>query len=307
MGSATSSIPPEPFLAAAAVAGAVGYGYVHFVRPAAHSGEEDTYSDAGAGASKTTASTLRGQKKRGRKLQLPGDATLKNLDILDALSVPGSLTDSISAPAKTRERQRQLPPQQKQQQQQREAPSRDAVPGGFDGAADDARDTQPERSQPPLEAQPVQQQQQQHVSVGATKKPKKKKGKKTPAAASTASDPSSVSAVGTSPSLAATPASGTEAADGHDERWTRVEARKKKVAVPPQDGVAEVHSAEATAADVTTSDAGVTTSVTGNSSPVTERTTEDELRSERSELDECVFQISSSALLHTFLIGTLCV
>lgn len=291
MGSATSSIPPEPFLAAAAVAGAVGYGYVHFVRPAAHSGEEDTYSDAGAGASKTTASTLRGQKKRGRKLQLPGDATLKNLDILDALSVPGSLTDSTSAPAKTRERQRQLPPPQKQQQQQREAPathapSRDAVPGGFDGGAtDDARDTQPE---PPLEPQQVQQQQQQqqHVSVGATKKPKKKKGKKTPAAASTASDPSSASAVGASPSLAATPASGTEAADGHDERWTRVEARKKKVAVPPQDGVAEVHSAEATAADVTTSDAGVTTSVTGNSSPVTERTTEDELRSERSELDE---------------------
>ena len=290
MGSATSSIPPEPFLAAAAVAGAVGYGYVHFVRPAAHSGEEDTYSDAGAGASKTTASTLRGQKKRGRKLQLPGDATLKNLDILDALSVPGSLTDSTSAPAKTRERQRQLPPPQKQQQQQREAPathapSRDAVPGGFDGATDDAHDTQPERSQPPLEPQQVQQQ-QQHVSVGATKKPKKKKGKKTPAAASTASDPSSASAVGASPSLAATPASGTEAADGHDERWTRVEARKKKVAVPPQDGVAEVHSAEATAADVTTSDAGVTTSVTGNSSPVTERTTEDELRSERSELDE---------------------
>jgi len=286
MGSATSSIPAEPIVAAAAAAGALGYGYVHYFRPLPHSGgDEDAYSDVSAGAPKAT-STLHGQKKRGRKLQLPGDATLKNLDILDA-SVRGSLSVSSSA-SKTRERR--LQPPLAQQQQQREAPaahaqSREVVPGGFDAAvtADDVRDTPQGQSHPPLEPQQVQRQ-QRHVSVGATKKPKKKKGKKT-AAVAAPSDPSSASAVGASPSLA-TPASAAAAVDAQDERWTRVEARKKKVTVPPQDGLAELHSAEATAADVTTSDAGVTTSVTGNSSPMTERTTEDELRS---ELDECVF------------------
>ncbi len=50
MGSATSSIPTEPIVAAAAVAGALGYGYVHYFRLAAHSGDEDAYSDANAGA-----------------------------------------------------------------------------------------------------------------------------------------------------------------------------------------------------------------------------------------------------------------
>jgi hypothetical protein len=278
MGSATSSIPTEPIVAAAAVAGAVGYGYVHYFRPIAPSGDEDAYSDISAGAPKAT-STLRGQKKRGRKLQLPGDATLKNLDILDA-SVPGSLPVSTSA-SKSRERQRQpVPPQQ---QQQREAPAahaqpRDVVPGGFDGtvtSADEAGDAPQGHSEPPLEPQQVQ----QHVSVGSTKKPKKKKGKKT----ATASDPTSTSVMGAYASLA-TPASAAVAeVDGHDERWTRVEARKKKVTVQPQDGLAELHSAEATTADVTTSDAGVTTSATGNSSPTTERT------EDGSEPDECVF------------------
>jgi len=45
--------------------------------------------------------------------------------------------------------------------------------------------------------------------------------------------------------------------------------------VQPQDGLSELQ----TTPDATTSDAGITTSVTGNSSPVTERTTEDELPS----------------------------
>jgi hypothetical protein len=85
MGSSTSSIPTEPIVAAAAVAGALGYGYVHYFRPAARFGDEDAYSDANVGASNAPPSKLRGQKKRGRKLLLPGDATLKNLDILDPL------------------------------------------------------------------------------------------------------------------------------------------------------------------------------------------------------------------------------
>ncbi len=85
-----------------------------------------------------------------------------------------------------------------------------------------------------------------------------------------------------------------DAEDAHDERWTRVEARRKKAPLQPQDGLAE--TAEATAADVTTSDAGITTSVTGNSSPVTERTTEDELRS---DLDEYVSFFLLSLLLNS--------
>jgi hypothetical protein len=299
MGSATSSIPSEPIVAAAAVAGALGYGYVHYYfRAAAHSGDEDAYSDANAGVGASNApSTLRGPKKRGRKLQLPGDATLKNLDVLDAPVVPGSLSVSTSASSKMRERQRQAVPQPRQEQREREAPTaaaqaqpRDVVPGGFDGTVASAR----EQPQPSLEQVQVQvQQQQQHVSVGTTKKPKKKKGKKATAATS---DPSSASALGAPHSLAtstegvvgkgkkatASASVAADAEDAHDERWTRVEARKKKAPVQPQDGLAE--TSEATAADVTTSDAGITTSVTGNSSPVTERTTEDELRS---DLDEC--------------------
>jgi hypothetical protein len=303
MGSSTSSIPSEPIVAAAALAGALGYGYVHYFRPAAHSGDEDApYSDANANANAGASNapfTLRGQKKRGRKLQLPGDATLKNLDILDAPVVPGSLSVSASASSKMRERQRQVPPQPRQEQREREAPaatqaqSRGVIPGGFDGtvtSADDARDNPQEHPQPPLEQVQVQQL-QQHVSVGTTKKPKKKKGKK---AAVATSDLSSASALGASQSLATSTegvvgkgkkatVSASDAEDAHDERWTRVEARRKKAPVQPQDGLAE--TTEATAADVSTSDAGITTSVTGNSSPVTERTTEDELRS---DLDECV-------------------
>ncbi|KAH9967449.1 hypothetical protein BC827DRAFT_593706 [Russula dissimulans] len=75
------------------------------------------------------------------------------------------------------------------------------------------------------------------------------------------------------------------AADAADERWTRVEARKKKPSAPLQDGLAKLETA-----DVTTSDAGITTSATGNSSPVTERTTEDELPS---EVDGSVMEVSS--------------
>ena len=299
MGSA-SSIPTEPIVAAA-VAGALGYGYVHYFRLAAHAGDEDAYSDANAGVSNAPP-TLRGQKKRGRKLQLPGDATLKNLDFLDAPVVPGSLSVSTAASSKSRERQRQAPPQPQQDQRGGEAAvavpvlSRDVVPGGFEAtatSADDARDQPQEQLQPPLEQVQVQHQ-QQHVSVGTTKKQKKKKGKKVAAATS---DPSSASALGASHSLStstegvvgkakkatASTSVDFDAENAQDERWTRVEARKKKAPLQPQDGSAE--TAEATAADVTTSDAGITTSVTGNSSPVTERTTEDELRS---DLDECV-------------------
>jgi hypothetical protein len=308
MGSATSSISTEPIVAVAALAGALGYGYVHYFRPTAHSGDEDAYLDANPGAF-NAPSTLRGQKKRGRKLHLPGDATLKNLDILDAPVVPGSLSVSTSASSKPRERQ--APPQPRQEQRGREAPvaaqaqSRDVVPGGFDGtvtSADDARDEPQE--QPPLEQVRVQQQ-QQHVFVGTTKKPKKKKGKKTAAATS---DPSSAFALGASQSMATSAegivgkgkkasVSASVAADGedeHDERWTRVEARRKKAPLKPQDGLAE--TGEATAADVTTSDAGITTSVTGNSSPVTERTTEDELQS---DLDEYVYLLLLSLLLNS--------
>src|SRR5258708_33037791 len=125
MGSVTITHPDQPLVASAAVAGALCYGYVHYIRPAAHSGDEDAYSDANAGASKASSS-LRGQKKRGRKLQLPGDATLKNLDILDA-PVPGSLSVSTSTLSKTRERERQRqtsphPPPLPQQQREGEAP-----------------------------------------------------------------------------------------------------------------------------------------------------------------------------------------
>lgn len=305
MGSSTSSIPTEPIVAAAAIAGALGYGYVHYFRPAAASGDQDAYSGGNVGASNAPF-TLRGQKKRGRKLQLPGDATLRNLDILDGPIVPGSLSVSTSASSKTRERQRQALPQPRQEQRGREAPaaapaqSRDVVPGGFDGTADDARDKPQEQPQPPLEQVQVQQQ-QQHVSVGTTKKPKKKKGKKT----AVTSDLSSTSSPAVSQSLTtstegvvgkgkkatASASVAADAVDAHDERWTRVEARRKKAPVHPQDGLSE--TAEPTAADVTTSDAGITTSVTGNSSPVTERTTEDELRS---DLDESALEASPSSL-----------
>jgi hypothetical protein len=285
MGSATSSIPAEPIVAAAAVVGVLGYGYAHFVLPTAGSDDSDASGNAttGMGMSNATASALHRQKKRGRKLQLPGDATLKNLDILDA---PGSVA-LRPASASAREptpisatRQRPQPqkqqPQQQQQQQQPALQPQHIVPGGFDGAvasSDDVRDAQQQQPQQP-----------------AKKQKKKKKGKKITAVSALeelSSTSTSTSAAATS-QLVSGSTQGTRwsedapttvarskkglmsvsivATDSQDERWTRVEARRKKAA-----------PSQTTGADATTSDAGITTSVTGNSSPVTERTTEDEL------------------------------
>jgi hypothetical protein len=289
MGSATS-IPAEPIVAAAAVVGMLGYGYAHFVLPTVKSDGSDADGDAtiGMDVSSATASVLHGQKKRGRKLLLPGDATLKNLDVLDA---PGPLASRpVSASAReptpiSATRQRPQPPkqqsqqQQPQQQQQQQQPGlqfQHVVPGGFDGAvasSDDVRDAQ-------------QQQQQQPVK----KQKKKKKGKKanavsvleelSSASASTSAAVTSQLVSGSTdvttrsedmPTTVARSKKGlmsvsVVATDAQDERWTRVEARRKKAA-----------PLRTTTTDTTTSDAGITTSVTGNSSPITERTTEDEL------------------------------
>jgi hypothetical protein len=120
-------------------------------------------------------------------------------------------------------------------------------------------------------------------SMVVKEKKKKKKVVADPASTSITADASAVPVPAptgtgkTEKAQVSVPAGAT--ADASDERWTRVEARKKKAAVSPQDGLSRL-------TDATTSDAGITTSVTGNSSPVTERTTEDELPS---GLDECVF------------------
>ena len=245
MGSANSTIPAEPLFAAVAVAGVLGYGYVHYVLPSRASGT-DTDADADSSFSGVSkSSVLHGQKKRGRKLQLPGDATLKNLDFLDS-SLPAAVPPPVPAPV-TRQRQPTAPQSQG-----------DAVPGGFEGA--DTSDGAPRPQQP--------------ESSADVKKPRKKRGKKI------ASDPSSTpaDAAGTVPAPSSAPAV-VAMADAQDERWTRVEARKKK-AVQPQGELSKLQ----TSTDATTSDAGITTSVTGNSSPVTERTTEDELPSGLDEL-----------------------
>lgn len=297
MGSVTSTIAPEPVLAAAAVAGALGYGYVHYVRPAQRSDDADEYTDASASkAAAAVAASLHGQKKRGRKLRLPGDATLKNLDVLDAPSVDhGSRSASTSSAPGTRQRRpsTQPPPRTQQQPEASAAQPQGVVPGGFDGkvsSSHDLRDTP--QDQP---SQPQSQEQQQGVSTtaaAAAKKPKKKKGKKVPSAtpsgpssspmaSSTLTEGSAAPGASVGKGKKALAPASAAAEDTHDERWTRVGARKKKASVQRQDDAAATSGA-----DVTTSDAGITTSVTGNSSPVTERTTEDELPS---ELDECVY------------------
>jgi hypothetical protein len=56
-----------------------------------------------------------------------------------------------------------------------------------------------------------------------------------------------------------------------DGSWTRVDPRRRNA----QQGTASL--AKGLSADVTTSDAGITTSVTGNSSPVAERTKDDDV------------------------------
>lgn len=297
-------MPAEPILAAAAVAGALGYGYVHYVRPVQRSGDADDYADASASkVSAAVTPSLHGQKKRGRKLQLPGDATLKNLDVLDA-PVHVSRSASTSSAAGTRQRQRQHQPTQPQQhQQQREAPaaqSKDVVPGGFDGDVPSTNDTGHVSHQHTSQAHS---QEQQHQASATAKKLKKKKGKKAgfvdpsgPSGAGSSSLASSAlmegaavpASVGKGKKVSASASAAAAAtADVHDEPWTRVEARKKKVTVLTQDDA----GAAASPADVTTSDAGITTSVTGNSSPVTERTTEDELPP---ELDEWAFPLLSA-------------
>ncbi|KAI0046517.1 hypothetical protein FA95DRAFT_1573076 [Auriscalpium vulgare] len=144
------------------------------------------------------------------------------------------------------------------------------------------------------------------ASIDKSKKSKKKKGKK--AAAGSASDAvkeggeqqeqgeQSDASVGPAPTP--TPAKAKAAskakrqaatqldptpAEAQEERWTRVESRKKQ---PPAatggessaDGKKAKPKPTLSTADLATSDAGITTSVTtGNSSPATEKTTEDEL------------------------------
>ncbi|KAH9072298.1 hypothetical protein EDB83DRAFT_2517079 [Lactarius deliciosus] len=278
MGSANSTISAEPILAAVAVAGVLGYGYVQYLQRTGDT-DTDTIVNVGLlGLSKGSA-VLHGQKKRGRKLQLPGDATLKNLDFLDssaALLPPGNATsacagDATEAAAATANCATDL--------------SRMILfPAVLEARTRRVTHLARQGTAPPS---PQQQQQQPEQSAGV-KKPKKKRGKKTP------SDPSSTPAAAGATSAPAGKAEKTQAsapataamADMQDERWTRVEARKKK-AVSPQDGLSKLQTTVA-AADATTSDA-VTTSVTGNSSPATERTTEDELPS---GLDESTLELS---------------
>jgi hypothetical protein len=248
MGSANSTIPA----AAVAVVGALGYGYVHYHQPS-RAGGTDTDVDTNAGT------VLHGQKKRGRKLQLPGDATLKNLDFLDSPPTP-PLPPATTPPVPARPRQQTAPRSQ--------GNAGDVVPGGFEGGnvSDDAhRSYLP----PPRPSK----------SMVVKEKKKKKKVVADPASipADAGAVPTPTGTGKTEKAQVSVPAGATT--DASDERWTRVEARKKKAAVSPQDGLSRL-------TDATTSDAGITTSVTGNSSPVTERTTEDELPS---GLDECVF------------------
>ena len=259
MGSANSTIPAEPLIAAVAVVGVLGYGYAHYLQPARARGSTDTDASF-LGLSKGGSTVLHRQKKRGRKLQLPGDATLKNLDFLDS-SVPPATTTT---------------PPPRSQTAPRSQGGGDVVPGGFGSPDNTSNDAH--RS--------PQQQQQPEQDV---KKPRKKRGKKT------ASDLAPADAGGVAPGktektqVSAPPA--VAMADASDERWTRVEARKKKV-VPPQNELSKLQ----TSMDATTSDAGITTSVTGNSSPVTERTTEDELPSGLDELRFFVFFLNAVSL-----------
>ncbi|KAH9014058.1 hypothetical protein EDB85DRAFT_2215289 [Lactarius pseudohatsudake] len=196
MGSANSTISAEPLLAAVAVAGVLGYGYVQYLQRTGGTDTDTNVNTGLLGLSKGSA-VLHGQKKRGRKLQLPGDATLKNMDFLDssaALLPP--VTPPVPAPV-TRQRQQQQTAPRPQQD--------DTVPGGFGGADTSGDALGAPRSAPPS---PQQQQQQPEQSAGATSAPAGKAEK----------------------AQASAPA-GVAMADTQDERWTRVEARKKREAV----------------------------------------------------------------------------
>ena len=84
-------------------------------------------------------------------------------------------------------------------------------------------------------------------------------------------------------------------AEPAEERWTRVESRRKVRSERPVTAGSTASTGaggdKPATGDVGTSDAGVTTSVTGNSSPVTDRTTEDEFL--RSAIDELSVALAS--------------
>lgn len=108
-------------------------------------------------------------------------------------------------------------------------------------------------------------------------KPKKKKGKKAKSGAAADDDgqsDSSATAPESSTPLPPRPAAKRKSTPvlENDGPWTRVEPRKRRVEATTADGAAPLER--------TTSDAGVTTSVTGTSSPVAERT-EDEQSADR--------------------------
>ncbi|TFY71294.1 hypothetical protein EVG20_g1734 [Dentipellis fragilis] len=239
MGSSQSSISKELFLTAFVVAGALSFGYLHYTRSS-----EAKQAEVGPGGAAA------GKKKQNKKKKtLSGTAS----DIPPAEAKPAAPPVVVAFPR--------------------------VIPGEFEPSSG-------------VEGE------------GATKakKSKKKKGKKAAASADstrlsphagagvdTLSDssasttpvpPSKSKTKRTPPAVRQAPVELSSGDAPEEERWTRVEARKKGKSQPVREEAAVAAGAgkpSVSAIDTTHSDAGITTSVTGGSSPVTERTTEDEL------------------------------
>lgn len=237
MGSSQSYLSPEAALTVAVVAGAVGLGYTQMSQ----------VSKPGLSSSSSEdVSTDKRKSKRKKQAK-------------QAKTADPNIPSDISAAA-----QAQVTPVV--------IPFPEVIPGQFDKTPIVAAESPSTRD--------------------ATSKPKKSKKKKTkistpdttaPAVSSSvenqseSSSPSSPKPKGkrsppqtspTSSSILARPLQQSTVSIDTDGSWTRVESRRKPSSA--------VEGPAGPSADPTTSDAGITSSVTGNSSPVAERTDDDD-------------------------------
>jgi hypothetical protein len=238
MGSAQSYVTPEVALSAALVVGAVGIGYTQMTHTASSRSSDSAPTTGGASTGK------KGKKKKSA----------------EALTL-----ESVSAPAESRLR-----------------PAPTVIPGGFDTPTVSTPTPATAEPPPPM----------------PKKSKKKKKGKSSaaPTAATGVTVPDAPSAAGyhsdssaehpqpkakrpqkSSPSSSQhtrVPALQSTISIDTDGSWTRVGSAHRKQRAAGAASTSEGPSGPS--ADPTTSDAGVTTSLTGNSSPVAERTEDEE-------------------------------
>ncbi|THH17841.1 hypothetical protein EW146_g3056 [Bondarzewia mesenterica] len=244
MGTSQSNLTSEGLLTAVVVAGALAFGYVHYTQPAQPQQPSSSAS--------TVSRNKKGNKKKKQlsahsdDVSSPEEALPRAQPIVVPFPsvIPGAFESGSIADVEPSSKSKKA---KKRKKAKKDVPSAgNSGPAGQTSAS--AADAMSESSEDTPPAPPP---------GPSSAKPKSKTAR--------------LQARHAAPEAVVLP---------EEEHWTRVESRRKKTERPTAAGpTASTGSEKAAVAplDVGQSDAGITTSVTGNSSPVAQRTTEDEL------------------------------